>query len=105
MDAAAYTEFWNLAVPTQLVDPANLLVDGKAALFTERATDEQVLPHEIIPDLVSALVKANTLDPLALLAPYLRELDEKQIKKVRRAMKGINAAPPAFLETLGSLAS
>lgn len=105
MDAAAYTAFWNLAVPTKLVDPARLLVDGKAVLFTEQATATNVMPPEVIPDLVSALVKAKTLDPLDRLAPYLNELDEKQIKKVKRALKGINSLPSAFQETLGSLAS
>ncbi len=71
----------------------------------ERATEAKILPSEVIPDLVSALVKAKTLDPLDRLAPYLNELDEKQIKKVKRALKGINSIPPAFKETLGSLAS
>ncbi|MEM8488659.1 MAG: hypothetical protein AAF564_24135 [Bacteroidota bacterium] len=105
MDAAAYAEFWKLAVPTRLVDPENLLVDGKEVLFAERAIEDKILTSKVIPDLVSALVKAKTLDPLDRLAPYLNELDEKQIKKVKRALKGINSIPPAFKETLGSLAS
>ncbi len=105
MDADAYAAFWKLAVPTKLVDPMNLLVDGKAALFTERATADKMLPSDAVPELVSALVKAKTLDPLNSLAPYLNELDERQIKKVKRALKGINSAPQAFMETLGSLQS
>ena len=103
MDEDAFKNFWALAVPAKLVDPMHLLTDGKEAVFTSLIIQDQLLPLDEVPALVKALVKSDNIDALQLLAPYLDQLDHKQIKKIRKRIKGVTDISPVFMQTLDLL--
>ncbi len=100
MDDAGYEAFWQLAVPTKLVDPMHLLADGKEAQFTRLIIEQQLLPVDEVPDLVKALIKSQNTPSLQLLAPYLDQLNKKQIKKIKKRIQGIEDVSPVFTQTL-----
>lgn len=100
MSVEKYRAFWSLAVPAGLVKPMDLLVDGKENVFTELITRSDLLPIDETPDLVKTLVKSDQFAALSHLAPYLQQLDGKQLKKIRKRVHKKEEVPADFLQTL-----
>ncbi|CAN0541477.1 unnamed protein product, partial [Laminaria digitata] len=59
MDEQTYKGFWDLAVPAKLVEPMDLLIDGKEAVFTALITRDQLLDTDDLTDLVKTLIKSD----------------------------------------------
>ena len=102
MNEDAYTAFWRLAVPHKLVDPMDLLVEEKAGLFTQLLVDSGRMDIEAFPQLVKTLLDTGAMDALDALAPYIQNLDDRILRKVKKHTREIDALPPAFAAAIAS---
>ena len=100
MTPEAYRHFWELAVPNRMVDPMDLLVDGKEILFTRLLTESGMMDTEDVPKIVKTLVEAGATDALESITPYIQNLDNRQLKKVIKHTRDLSGLPPAFVEAL-----
>ncbi len=103
MNQQEYQGFWQLAVPAGLVDPMDLLVDGKEALFTMQITTSGLLDPDTVPGLVKMLVKTDQTTSLELLLPFLDQLGAKQVRKIKDYIEDSRTVPTTFSRAIEHL--
>lgn len=103
MDEQTYKGFWDLAVPAKLVEPMDLLVDGKEAAFTSLIARDQLLDADELPGLLKTLIKTGQHASIDLLTPLVQNLNKQQIKKINKLIKSATTIPDSFANAISRI--